>query len=480
MKIALIISISFLLISNFCFGQKQGNIWFFGEGAGMDFNGGSPVPITGGQVYSNPQEMGEFIHSEGSAVISDSTGSLLFYSNGENIWNSNHQVMPNGDSLKGMYSSTHSCFIVPQPLSDSIFYVFTTDGLERDLEDGLRYSVVNMCLDNGLGDVIPEQKNILLLDTVSEKLAGINHQNGKDIWLIAHKYNSDAFYAYQISENGIVDTVITNIGSLHGGNEFWNAIGQMKASPDGNKIALVYSNINPAVAELFDFDKATGILSNHISLNTDNNEYGVEFSPDNSKLYITNSNGLHQFNLLAGGGTQAAINSSKTNIPMSYNCYPAGLQLGPDNKIYVSRCSTFVAAINNPNAQGTFCDFVDNAINLGTTNAKVSFPSFIQGFEYHNKISNCKITSVNDLGSLLSYELYPNPASQSITLKLDNLKQKVYYLLIYDFQGQVVKEVSNINIDKQIIDLSNLTTGLYFFQLSSNRETLFSKKIIIE
>ncbi|MBL4585763.1 MAG: hypothetical protein JKX84_01700, partial [Flavobacteriales bacterium] len=274
-KNIIILSISILITVNFCFGQKQRNIWYFGEGAGLDFNGGAPVPIIGGNIFPNPQAIGEATIAEGSASICDSTGTLLFYSNGENIWNKNHQLMPNGDSLMGMYSSTQSSFIIPLPLSDSIFYVFTTDGLERNLEDGLRYSIVDMCLDNGLGDIIPGQKNTLILDAVSEKLAAINHQNGKDIWLIAHKFNSDAFYAYQISENGIIDTVITHIGSVHTGNGFHSAIGQMKPSPNGNKIALVFSNVTPAVAELFDFDKATGVLYNHINLTTDNNEYGI-------------------------------------------------------------------------------------------------------------------------------------------------------------------------------------------------------------
>lgn len=478
MKLPIIIS-AFLLLPNDSHSQKQGNIWYFGEGAGLDFNGGPPVPIVGGNIFPYPQTMGEANIAEGSSTISDSTGTLLFYSNGEHIWNRSHQVMPNGDSLMGMYSSTHSSFIIPLPLSDSIFYVFTTDGLERNLENGLRYSIVNMCLDNGLGDVIPGQKNILLLDTVSEKLTGINHQNGKDIWLIAHKFNSNAFYAYLISESGIVDTVVTNIGSVHTGNGFATAIGQMKASPDGNRIALVFSNIIPAVAEVFDFDRSTGIVSNRISLTTANNEYGVEFSPDNSKLYVTSFAGLHQFDLLAGGGTQTAINSSKTNIPMSYYCIPSGLQIGPDNKIYVSRCSTSVAVINTPNATGTLCNFVDDAINFGTTSAQVSFPSFIRGFEYHNGTSNCAVTAINDFEHSIKYKLYPNPASQTVVLECYNVENR-YSLIIYDVRGRIVKNVTPTDSNKRIVDIVGLTSGLYFLEIIANNGIRFAEKLIVE
>lgn len=479
MEILKTIVCSLVLFTNVCFSQKQGNIWYFGEGAGLDFNTAIPTPIFGGNIFPYPVESGEATIAEGSASICDSTGSLLFYSNGEKIWNRNHDIMPNGNDLMGMYSSTQSSFIIPQPLSDSIFYVFTTDGLERNLEGGLRYSIVNMCLDNGMGDVVSQQKNILLLDTVAEKLAAVKHQNGKDFWLISHKYGSNAFHAFLISENGIVDTVITNIGSVHLGLASYAAIGQMKISPDGTKLALVFSNVVPAVAEFFNFDKSTGILSNHISLTTENNSYGVEFSPDNSKLYITNVNGLHQFDLLAGGGAPSSINASKTNIPMSYLCMPIGLQLGPDDKIYVSRCTTFVSVISSPNNVGISCNFVDNAINFGSTTARVSFPSFISGFDYHNGIYNCETSSVESKTSNFQFKLFPNPASQSVYLVYDNPQKERYSVVIYRVDGLIVNQISNIIENEVLIDLANFASGLYYFQVYEQDNLIFSDKLII-
>jgi hypothetical protein len=281
----------------FSFSQGQTHNWYFGEGVGMDFSDGEPLGFDGGEVFGNPQGMMEYIYSEGVAVISDDIGNLLFYSNGEKVWDMNHEVMPNGDDLMGMYSSTTAAFIVPQPNSDSLFYLFTTDGLERELANGLRYSKIGMCRNQGKGDVIPQEKNILLLDTVSEKLAATYHANGTDVWLVSHKYFSDAFYAFRIAEDGIVETVISHTGSVHIGDPvFFNgcggAIGQMKISSDGSRLALVFSNVSPAKAELFDFDISTGIVSNFIGLQPYGEEevntfmYGVEFSPDNSRLYL--------------------------------------------------------------------------------------------------------------------------------------------------------------------------------------------------
>jgi hypothetical protein len=149
------------------------------------------------------------------------------------VWNSLNQIMPDGDSLKGFYSSTSAAFVIPFPLSDSLYYLFTTDGVERYLQNGLRYSIINMCLDNGKGNVIKSQKNILLLDTVSEKLCAVAHPNGTDIWLIAHKHFTNSFYVYLLTPSGINSPVISNAGAIHSGGSFngcATAIGQMKAS----------------------------------------------------------------------------------------------------------------------------------------------------------------------------------------------------------------------------------------------------------
>jgi hypothetical protein len=141
------------------YSQNQGNKWYFGYMSALDFNGGSPpVSISGCQIIPLSQGTGWYLHNEGTSSISDNLGNLLFYSEGQNIWNSNNQLMPNGSGLMGCYSSTTSSYIIPVPLSDSLFYLFTTDCLENNLANGLRYSIIDMCLEKGLGDVIINKK----------------------------------------------------------------------------------------------------------------------------------------------------------------------------------------------------------------------------------------------------------------------------------------------------------------------------------
>src|SRR4030095_11967101 len=102
----------FIFLGTSCFAQKETNKWLFGLNAGLDFNSGNPVSLSGGQCYT----------SEGSASISDTSGNLLFYTDGITVWNTNNVMMTNGDGLFGGVSSTQSALIVHMPGEDSLYY----------------------------------------------------------------------------------------------------------------------------------------------------------------------------------------------------------------------------------------------------------------------------------------------------------------------------------------------------------------------
>ena len=95
--------------------QKENNIWYFGVNAGLDFNSGSPQALYDGRLIS----------AEGSASICDENGNLLFYSNGETVWNSNHEVMENGYNLDGLTAVTHPAAILKMPGSENLYYIFS-------------------------------------------------------------------------------------------------------------------------------------------------------------------------------------------------------------------------------------------------------------------------------------------------------------------------------------------------------------------
>ncbi|PCH66331.1 MAG: hypothetical protein COC01_08270, partial [Bacteroidetes bacterium] len=371
MKIVTFIFI--LFIQNCLFAQNEGNIWYFGDNAGIDFNGGTPVALTNGSMYAY----------EGCASICDNTGSLLFYTDGSNVWNSNHTIMPNGSGLMGSFTSSQSAIIVKKPGSNTIYYVFTISGAGPN--NGLRYSEVDMNLQSGLGDV-NSNKNILIVTPSGEKITAIKHQNNTDYWIITqiHLFGSTTFHSYLLTSTGLNMIPVISIGS-----NIFNTIGYLKGSADGNRIAVANRSMDNV--ELFDFDNTTGLLSNVITFNNfsfPGGAYGIEFSPNSNLLYVSEEStpvsNIYQYNLLAGSAT--AIINSRTTIGSSGS--GGAIQLAPDNKIYHARVQEdFLGVINDPNSLGISCNYIANGFFLAGKISKFGLPSFyssIASFTYAN------------------------------------------------------------------------------------------------
>lgn len=61
-------------------------------------------------------------------------------------------------------------------------------------------------------------------------------------------------------------------------------------------------------------------------------------------------------------------------------------------------------------------------------------------------------------------KFYPNPATTFINFEFQKNFDRTYNLVIYNFLGKKVVEVSALNTTNQI-DLSDFTRGVYIFQL---------------
>ena len=380
-KAALVMFCLFFLVSQVHAENGQGNIWYFGYGAGLDFNSGSPVVLSDGQINQ----------LEGCATISDNDGSLLFYTDGMTVWNRNHAVMANGTGLMGDPSSTQSGVIVPKPGSNTIYYVFTVPATSG-AADGLRYSEVDMTLDNGLGD-INENKNVYVTGPVSEQVTAVVAANGQDIWVITHLSDSDAFHAFLVTSEGISDSpVVTNIGYDHGSAQ----IGYLKSSASGSRLAS--ASYFQDLAEVYNFNTATGVVSDMISLDVAGRAcYGVEFSPDEAMLYISAFDAciLMQFDL--GAGDAAVISASRVDFATSGNA--GALQLAPDDKIYLSTCNAYLGVIDAPNVQSEGCVYHNDAIDLSPNSSGAGLPTFIQSFFIPQSVITADVTEITPTGA---------------------------------------------------------------------------------
>jgi len=372
----------FIFLTTGLFAQKEANYWYFGIYAGLNFGLGVPVPLTNGALSTG----------EGCSSISTSEGNLRFYTDGRFVYDREHNQMPNGYGLLGNSSSTESGLIVPKPLSSTQFYVFTVDAYENNLAAGVCYSRVDMTLNNGLGDVVVSEKNISLVPLTCEKITAVGHSDGVSFWLITHKWGTDEFYSYKITSAGVNTTpVISHAGPVMSGN-MQQAKGYLKLSPDGTLIAM--ANNTAFTICLFHFSTSTGAVT-HIL--TDNNfvnpgggdpggPYGVEFSPNSKRLYISEwkaNRKIYQYDVSNLDPT-TVLNSRVVVASVAQNQDPIGcLQLGPDNRMYVARMdSPYLSRINQPNALGVACGWEENAVNLAGRQSQYGLPPFIQSFFY--------------------------------------------------------------------------------------------------
>jgi gliding motility-associated-like protein len=312
---------------------------------------------------------------------------LLFYTDGITVWNKQHDVLQGGVGLMGDPSSTQSGIIVPRPQSTTLYYIFSVAAQANP--NGLTYSEVDMTLDGGLGGITGVYNEPLLTPTC-EKVTAVLHSNGTDIWVISHKWNSNEFYTYLVTDAGLDTTpVISAIGtSISGVSD--NTIGYLKASPSGTKIALAHWTYDEV--QVFDFNSTTGELSNEMTIGENYGgygPYGLEFSAGSQYLYVathllSNPNSstiiseLHQYDLLSADPPSSGqiVGESASSI------WFGALQLAINGKIYINDVGTdHLSVIHNPEQAGAGCNFEYNAQDLVTgTQGVYGLPPFIQSY----------------------------------------------------------------------------------------------------
>lgn len=470
-----------LLIFNASYSQntqiKRTNHWYFGEKAGLDFSNNSPVADTNSEMMV-----------AGNAVtMSDTAGNLLFYSNRYNVWNRNHQIMPNGTGLThwGTDSFSHA-LCVPQPENDSLYYIFYWEYDSTGFDLNMEYAIVNMSLDGGLGDVV--SKRNFLMNKPLEGPGAVMHANGQDIWIVTMKFNTNSFHSFLLTNAGIDSTaVISNAGIVS------DIMDNLQFSPDGKKLATTFTLKG---YEICNFDNATGIVSNPIAFPACYCEsYGVSFSPDGKKVYFS----VHYFDIVPKGGhaiyqvsiladslstfnSKTLIDTMSVNDTINFNTkigMPFGFQLASDGKIYVTRNALpTLGAISNPNAGGLNCNYSDSVIALQGRNAAYGFPYYMGSWFYDSSL----VTTTSEIHSTDAQLIsYPNPFKESATVILPFTGNTVIEL--YDVFGKKceLKKTIHQQNDKTLLTIqrNNLATGIYLLNIRYNTKSYSQKLVII-
>lgn len=345
--------------------QREASHWIFGGLGGLDFSCSPP------RVIPSPHQ-----GLEGNATISTPTGEWLLSTDGDIVWDRKGRVLPNGRGLGahcagwGSISSTQAALIVPHPGNANLYYIFSTDCAEDGFQDGLSYSIVDISLNDGFGDVTVKKQPLLY--PAAEKIAAVYHPNGHDVWVVTHEVGSNRFMAYAVTDAGLNPTPVTSrAGQVHRGGR-----GYLRFSPDGNRLAaasFMTYYADGIDTELFRFDGLTGKIQSDFVL-TGDISYALSFSPDSKRLYtsvawaaVATYAGIIQYNLEAG--TPEEIIDQRYFVPDSNT--KGAMQLGPDGQLYYVYegsdgffTTYYFGVFTDPNGIGAASGHIHNYIKL--------------------------------------------------------------------------------------------------------------------
>lgn len=412
MKLKFLLSLVLIMQTLVSMGQYE-NVWAFSHHAGLDFNSGTPVEI---QTMTTG-------YGESAASVCDSNGQLLFYTEGDTLWNRNGDVMSNGQGLSGLpamviglpgfpdYSATSSAlqgaFIAPMPGNPDRFYVFSMSSFESVNPGRMTYSIVDMQLNDGLGDVDTGFKAVVLDSNLTERMIGITG-NSHNVWIIvASQFPSGSgvameFKAYELTTSGLNTTpIVSSVSGVPPQTVAGRIAGQFAISPDRRKLAL--SRTWDSRFEIYDFDPQTGLFSNQLILDGISPSIGLCFSPDSRMLYLHQganaeepTPGIYQLDL--NTYTSAAILASKLKVAtLPANMGGVQLKLGPDGKIYfhylplVGTMYPVIGVVQEPNLAGLAAGVDDSVLVLSNKNPYFApLPNVIPAFRFQKQtVAGC-------------------------------------------------------------------------------------------
>ena len=354
-----------LLIPLLCylnaFAQYENHIWLFGPG---------PTSIQFDLTSNQPRPYSENHHilrgEQATTATDPSTGVLLFYADGTNIYNREHDVMTEGAKIFICESSAQAVAIVPKLESNNQYYVFfNTLGAGCAQPGKITYCVVDMSLNQGLGEIIEPEK--ILLENVHEGLLTIPKSCQEDGFLLLGLRNSDeeSHFVFEINESGI-----NKIQSIKLFEE--NQFGNYNLAFSETRDQFAFTRIGKNQVGTINFNLYQGQFKDSVVIiDTLEYLYDVEYSPDGSKLYYSSLKNieLRQYDLQ----TRKITTIFKNDDP---ELEGGGLETGPDGRIYHinNRKSSSLGVIHNPDQPGEQINYNPIGLEVGHAIEMLNLP----------------------------------------------------------------------------------------------------------
>lgn len=416
--------------------NNYNSYWYVDSRHGLDFRSGRPV--------FDPSFPNYNVANVACGNQNDSAGNLLFYTNRYKVWNNQHQQINTTDLNINTNHNSNMLLFVPKPPSAgnpiSQYYILSQQmSVSGAADAGFRYNIVNVTGMNATMGVIGQPITLPVAQGFDRSTDGavlgvgcisaVQKCNSDDYWIITILSKGQQLYlvVFSLTQNGLAYVSERAISSWATG--LLNA--QIEISPNGNKI-FVMTPFNPSF--ICDFNKAEGIISsNYTPITVPASPlqlFGCSFSPDSNLLYITDHYGkkVHQFNINSIG-----INTTRKEIITTSTESPFFMQLGPDNKLYVSMSNDTNSAqrlsvIHNPNTIATIEN--PNGCNFSVNGPKPANPNYRVGPGLPNLIDAQKQTAYyppntpNVISKYITacntYKFFPNVCGTSFAWTFTN------------------------------------------------------------
>jgi len=337
--------------------------WFAGNKIAMDFGvSGTALPT----ITANPVTVSNV--QEGSTVVTDANGTLQFWVGEGNVYNRDQVVMANGSSIQGNQSAVQVVVAFAAPDVPGKYFVVATSGTAISTPGTLRYSVVDMTANGGLGAVT--SKNITLPGGISsnETLSAVPNSDGTGYWVMTTSYGTQNLVAQLFDSNGpagapVTSTLTEAIGSYYGSIYFNKNLTQFAIATSGPGANIVRTmRFNAQTGQ------ATEIASWHAG--TTGMTYAADFSPSGKYLYVSNIYPGQLYRYDVSSGNAATIKASEESIGVTGDILGGGhVRRGPDGAMWIAH------EANNPSL--TRVANPDDALlaNIGFARGNIALPA---------------------------------------------------------------------------------------------------------
>lgn len=186
--------------------------------------------------------------------------------------------------------------------------------------------------------------------------------------------------------------------------------------------------------------------------------------------------------------TNATASSNGIHLSTNYNLnspfknelysFPSNPDLNVYEVIHYLASGTYSYNFVNGNTSGD----VENTVPSGCSNAGVRFVVVTKDTVFpnicYNLCVNCNLTSVSNINKNTNFNVFPNPAKNSINVI--SKSSVINEVSVYTITGQKVLNFNEINNTSFSIQNMTLVTGVYFMKIKNDANQIQNLKLIIE